>query len=127
MILGNGIDIVEIERMAGALTQHGARFRNRIFTDQEILYCDPKARAAQHYAGRFAAKEAAFKALGTGWSRGLSWHDVEVVSAINGPPTLALHGLALEIFQQKGGTRLHLSISHTERYAVAFVIFEGPG
>lgn len=125
MILGIGSDIVDIKRLEQSLAQHGPRFRDRLFTPEEVLYCEPKPRAAQHYAGRFAAKEAAFKALGTGWSRGLTWHDVEVIPAQNCPPRIELHGMALGIFTSQGGKQLHLSISHTDLYAVAFVVFEG--
>lgn len=124
MILGIGTDIADIKRLEDALRQHGTRFRDRVFTAQEVLYCEPKPRSVQHYAGRFAAKEAAFKALGTGWAKGLSWHDVEVFPGQNGPPVIQFHGLALEFFSDRGGKFVHLSISHTDLYAVAFVVLE---
>jgi len=101
------------------------RFRERVFTAAERQYCDRRgAQAAQHYAARFAAKEAAFKALGTGWSGGLGWHEVEVVSKDSGVPTLVLGGSALELFERAGATHAHLSLSHTSEHAVAQVIFE---
>ena len=102
------------------------RFRERVFTETERAYCDARgpAAAAQHYAARFAAKEAAFKALGTGWSGGLSWHHVEIISRDSGAPALLLHGLARELFEASGATHTHLSLSHTNEHAVAQVVFE---
>lgn len=102
------------------------RFAARVFTPGERAYCDSRGAgaAAQHYAARFAAKEAAMKALGTGWSGGLSWHDVEVVRADSGAPALALTGRALELFRLSGANRAHLSLSHTAEHAIAQVIFE---
>ena len=102
------------------------RFRERVFTERERAYCDSRGEqaAAQHYAARFAAKEAAFKALGTGWRGGLSWHQVEVAATEDGAPLLTLSGRALELFDALGATRAHLSLSHTAEHAVAQVIFE---
>ena len=101
------------------------RFRERVFTESERAYCDPRGEAAaQHYAARFAAKEAAFKALRTGWRDGLSWHHVEVASDALGAPLLQLSGHARELFEQLGARRAHLSLSHTSEHAVAQVIFE---
>ena len=101
------------------------RFRERVFTESERAYCDSRgANSAQHYAARFAAKEAAFKALGTGWRDGIGWHDAEVVSQESGAPALVLRGYALTVFEQLGATRAHLSLSHTSEHAVAQVIFE---
>jgi len=101
------------------------RFRERVFTERERAYCDARgASSTQHYAARFAAKEAAFKALRTGWSGGLSWHHVEVVSEENGAPLLLLHEHARRLFEQMGATDAHLSLSHTSEHAVAQVIFE---
>ncbi|HEV2861658.1 MAG TPA: holo-ACP synthase [Pyrinomonadaceae bacterium] len=101
------------------------RFRDRVFTERERAYCDSRGpAAAQHYAARFAAKEAAFKALGTGWRDGIGWHDAEVVSQESGAPSLVLGGHALTVFNQLGATRAHLSLSHTSEHAVAQVIFE---
>ncbi len=101
------------------------RFRERVFTEDERRYCDARgAAAAQHYAARFAAKEAAFKALRTGWRDGLAWHHVEVVSDELGAPRLRLSGLARELFERMGAARVHLSLSHTSEHAVAQVVFE---
>ena len=102
------------------------RFRERVFTEGERAYCDGRGRAssAQHYAARFAAKEAAFKALRTGWSGGVGWQDVEVFSRETGEPALLLHHRAREIFLESGATHAHLSLSHTSQHAVAQVIFE---
>ncbi|MCA1633018.1 MAG: holo-ACP synthase [Acidobacteria bacterium] len=124
MIVSIGIDIIEIGRVREVLART-PRFRERVFTEREREYCEPRAGAsAQHYAARFAAKEAAFKALRTGWSGGLGWHDVEVVSKESGEPLLLLHRHALELFEQTGATHAHLSLSHTSQHAVAQVIFE---
>lgn len=102
------------------------RFRERVFTERERAYCDSRgtAAAAQHYAARFAAKEAAFKALRTGWRDGLSWHHVEVASEEAGAPLLLLSGRARELFDALGATHTHLSLSHTAGHAVAQALFE---
>jgi holo-[acyl-carrier protein] synthase len=124
MIVGTGIDITEVERIAAAIQRFGRRFLERIFTPDEIRYCDSKANKAERYAGRFAAKEAAMKALGTGWSRGVTWRDVEVCRVPGGRPTLAFHNKAAEFLRQLGATRAQLSITHTGRIAMAQVILE---
>lgn len=101
------------------------RFALRVFTPGERHYCDSRgALAPQHYAARFAAKEAAFKALQTGWSGGLAWQDVEVVSQPSGAPVLHLHKLARTLFEQSGADIIHLTLSHTAGSAIAQVIFE---
>ena len=101
------------------------RFRERVFTEEERAYCDSRgANSVQHYAARFAAKEAALKALRTGWSGGVAWHDVEIISRESGEPALLFHGRARELFTQLGATHAHLSLSHTSEHAVAQVIFE---
>ncbi|HEX8560031.1 MAG TPA: holo-ACP synthase [Pyrinomonadaceae bacterium] len=102
------------------------RFRERVFTESERAYCEARgaAAAAQHYAARFAAKEAAFKALRTGWRDGLSWHHVEVASDDAGAPSLNLTGHARLLFERLGATHAHLSLSHTAEHAVAQVLFE---
>jgi holo-[acyl-carrier protein] synthase len=124
VIVSIGIDIIEIERVREVLART-PRFRERVFTAAERQYCDRRGtQAAQHYAARFAAKEAAFKALHTGWSGGLGWHDVEVVSKESGEPVLVITGNALELFNRSGSTHAHLSLSHTSQHAVAQVIFE---
>jgi holo-[acyl-carrier protein] synthase len=124
VIISIGIDIIEIRRVREVLART-PRFRERVFTEQERAYCDSRGAAgAQHYAARFAAKEAAFKALRTGWRDGLSWHHVEVTSTDAGAPLLLLSGHARELFEQLGATHAHLSISHTAEHSVAQVIFE---
>ncbi len=105
--------------------QRTPRFAERVFTAAERDYCERRGVVApQHYAGRFAAKEAALKALGTGWRGGLAWQDIEVVSNAVGAPSLVFHQLALELFTRSGATTAHLSISHTTEHAIAQVIFE---
>ncbi len=101
------------------------RFVERVFTNSERAYCDScGANSAQHYAARFAAKEAALKALGTGWRGGIRWHDVEVIRQETGVPALLFRGEAREVFLRTGATLAHLSLSHTSEHAVAQVILE---
>jgi holo-[acyl-carrier protein] synthase len=124
MIVGTGIDIADVARIATSIERFGRRFLERVFTAEEIRYCESKANRAERYAARFAAKEAAMKALGTGWSRGVTWHDVEVQRAPGGRPTIAFHNKAGEFFQKLGAARAHLSITHTVDSAMAQVILE---
>ncbi|MBI4852093.1 MAG: holo-ACP synthase [Acidobacteria bacterium] len=123
MVIGTGIDIIEISRIQQAIDRNGELFLRRIFSPLEQAYCQARHLSAVHYAGRFAAKEAAFKALGTGWAGKIRWVDVEVESG-SGPPKLKLSGVAAERFESIGATKSHLSISHSRDYAVAMVIFE---
>jgi holo-[acyl-carrier protein] synthase len=124
VIVSIGTDIIEIQRVREVLART-PRFRERVFTERERAYCDSRgAVAAQHYAARFAAKEATFKALQTGWRDGLSWHDVEITSTEQGAPLLQLSGHARTLFDALGATHAHLSLSHTTEHAVAQVIFE---
>ena len=124
MILGTGVDIVETVRIAQALKKHGERFSKRIYTPAETAYCEKFKNRAERYAARFAAKEAAFKALGTGWRDGVRWLDVEVTHLPSGKPELVLRGRAEELARQLGVRRAEVSISHADRYAVAQVIFD---
>jgi holo-[acyl-carrier protein] synthase len=124
MIVGTGIDIVEVPRVAEAIERFGARFLARIFTDGEILYCQSKHNAVERFAARFAAKEAGLKAIGTGWRRGVAWKDVEVRREPGGRPTIAFSGKAAEFAAKLGVTRTSLSISHTKEHAIAEVILE---
>jgi holo-[acyl-carrier protein] synthase len=124
MIVSIGIDIVEVRRVESAIGRHGARFLEKIYTAAEIAYCETKAARFIHYAGRFAAKEAAMKALGTGWGQGVAWRDVEIVASPGGPPRLVLGGIAGERGAALGVARSHLSISHTHEHAVAQVVLE---
>ena len=125
MILGIGIDLVEIARLEQVLERHGGRARRRLFTPGEVEYCDRAGRPAESFAARFAAKEAFFKAVGTGWGQGISWTDVEVVSAASGAPGLRLQGGALRRLEALGARRTHLTLTHSGSTAAAFVILEG--
>jgi len=124
MIVGTGIDIAEVSRIQQAVERFGDRFLNRIFTDGEMHYCDSKANRMERYAARFAAKEAAMKALGTGWNHGVRWRDCEVTRMPGGRPTIAFHGKAAEFAAQLGVKNAALSISHTAEQAIAQVILE---
>ena len=125
MIVGTGVDLAEVPRIRASIERFGARFIERIYTPAEIAYVERKANRYERYAARFAAKEAAFKALGTGWREGIRWLDVEVVHQPSGKPELVLTGRAHEVARELGVTRMSVSISHSDRYVVAFVIFEG--
>jgi holo-[acyl-carrier protein] synthase len=124
MIVGTGIDIAEVERIEQTIARFGGRFKERVFTADEIRYCESKTNKAERYAARFAAKEAGMKAIGTGWSRGVRWQDIEVRRLPGGRPTVVFHGKAGEIFAKLGGVRAHLSITHTKESAMAYVIIE---
>jgi holo-[acyl-carrier protein] synthase len=124
MTVGTGIDIAETQRIEQALERHGGRFAQRIFTPSEIAYCERFKNKAERYAARFAAKEAAFKALGTGWANGIHWLEVEISHQPSGKPELLLSGRARELARQLGVTHAVVSISHANRYVVAQVILE---
>jgi len=126
MIVGVGVDVCEIARVERALAgRNGAHFRARVFTAGETAYCERRGRtAAQSYAATFAAKEAALKAFGTGWSEGLAWRHVEVVHDAGGAPGLALHGPARTLARRRGVVRTHLTLSHAGALAVALVVLE---
>ncbi|RIK79271.1 MAG: holo-[acyl-carrier-protein] synthase [Planctomycetota bacterium] len=125
-ILGIGTDVIECLRIAQMIERHGELFVQRVYTEHEIAYCSTKKAATQHYAGRWAAKEAVLKALGTGWVRGISWRDVEIRHKPGGAPTVILRGGAREVFDRAGIAEMHISISHCRTHAVAFAIAEGP-
>ncbi len=127
MIVGTGIDIAEVPRIAAAIERFGERFLRRIFTEQEIRYCDSKANRVERYAARFAAKEAALKAIGTGWKHGIAWTEVEVRREPGGRPTIVFTGKAGEFAARLGVKRAALSLSHTKEQAVAFVVLEDGG
>ena len=124
MIVGTGVDIVEVPRIAETIARFGERFLRRVFTEGEIRYCDAKANRAERYAARFAAKEAALKALGTGLRHGVAWRQIEVRRQPGGRPMLALQGKAADIAAQLGMQRASLSLSHTAQHAIAQVILE---
>ncbi len=124
MILGTGVDILEIDRLRKIIEKQNDRFLLRVFTPEERRFCNMHRDPAPHFAARFAAKEAAFKALGTGWAKGVTWLDAEVQRDQQDPPKLMLHGEALKISQTQGAQRIHLSLSHSDLWAVAIVILE---
>jgi holo-[acyl-carrier protein] synthase len=124
MIIGMGIDVEEVERVQGAMERQGERFLRRIFTEEERAYCEQFKNKYERYAGRFAAKEAAMKALGTGWSRGVRWVDIEITRLRGGRPTLQLRGEARKIADGLGVKNIAISITHTSKQAMAQVIFE---
>jgi holo-[acyl-carrier protein] synthase len=125
LIVGLGLDISEIDRIEAALKRHGVPILQRLYTPQEVAYCERHKNKFERYAGRFAAKEAGMKALGTGWRGGVRWLDFEVVRQASGKPTLRLAGIALEIAQRLGVKNISLSITHSGNLALAEVIFEG--
>lgn len=118
-----GIDLTEVGRIREMLTRHGDRFKQRTFTAGEIAYCDACADSAIHYAARFAAKEAAAKALGTGlWAEGVDWRDIEVTREPSGKPNLILHGGAQKHAEQQGVQKILISLTHTKDLAMAQVV-----
>ena len=124
MIVSIGIDIIEVARIREVLLRT-PRFLERVYTERERAYCESRGVvAAQHYAVRFAAKEAALKALQTGWRGGISWQDVEISSRESGAPYLIFTGQVLEVFNKFSATQTHLSMSHTTQHAIAQVILE---
>lgn len=125
MILGLGIDICRIERVERFLERYGERFTRRCFTPHEIAQCARYIHAAERYAGCIAAKEAASKALGTGWRRGVHWKNFEVAHEPSGKPTLRIYGRAAELASQMGVKNVVVSLTHDAGVAAATVIFEG--
>lgn len=124
MIISIGIDIIEVRRVREVL-RRTPRFTERVYTARERAYCDSRGVVApQHYAARFAAKEATLKALQTGWTNGIAWQDIEVAALESGAPVLILRGRVQELYRQMQATAAHLSISHTTEHAIAQVILE---
>ena len=124
MIVGLGVDMEEVSRIREVISRHGRIFLDRIFTSAEVAYCERHRDPAERYAARFAAKEATMKALGTGWSKGVRWRDIEVTRKPGGRPTIVLHGIAREHADQLGARHLSLSLTHTGNFALAEVILE---
>jgi len=124
MIIGSGIDITEVDRIAEAIQRFGSRFLNRVFTENEIRYCGSKKNSVERYAARFAAKEAAMKAIGTGLRRGVTWKDVEIGHAPGGKPVLRFSGRAAQFAEALGTKHIALSLTHTSQTAMAMVILE---
>jgi holo-[acyl-carrier protein] synthase len=124
VIVGLGVDITEVDRVRGAIERQGERLLKRLYTAKERAYCENFKNKYERYAGRFAVKEATMKALGTGWSRGVRWVDIEVVREMSGKPTLELHGEAKRIAGRLGVKHIAVTITHTAKQALAQVIFE---
>lgn len=124
-ILGIGTDIIECLRIAAMIEKHGELFLTRVYTPHEIEYCSARRAANQHYAGRFAAKEAVLKALGTGWTRGIQWQDIEVRNDLGGKPSIALGGGARELCLQQGISQVLITISHCRSFATAYALAVG--
>ncbi len=121
-VVGIGTDIIEVARIAEMIQKHEEMFLTRVYTKDEILYCSARKAANQHYAGRWAAKEAMLKALGTGWAKGIRWTDIEVKHDNAGQPRLELWGAARQIAADLGITDVKISISHCRAFAIAYVI-----
>ena len=125
MVVSCGVDICETERIRRMKAEHGEKFLERTFTPEELAYSLARPKEAEHLAGRFAAKEAVLKALGTGWSAGISWLDVSVSILPSGEPRVKLLARAAQVASERGIKKLHVSLSHCHRYAVAMVVAEG--
>jgi holo-[acyl-carrier protein] synthase len=121
-IIGIGTDITECLRIAKMIERHGELFIGRVYTPEEIRYCRNRKQATQHFAGRWAAKEAVLKALGTGWRRGISWRDIEIRTEPGGRPVVAVRGGVRDVVQRLGVAKLLVSISHCRSYATAYAI-----
>jgi holo-[acyl-carrier protein] synthase len=130
VIVGSGVDVIEVARIERSLDRAGERFLRRVFTPAEIELCRRARRPASHLAVRFAAKEAVMKAVGTGWARGVRWVDIETVPEsreLSERLALRLHGRVGEIATRRGSERLHLAVSRTRTHALALVLLEGAG
>jgi len=124
-IIGIGTDIIECLRIAQMIERHGEMFIGRVYTQHEIEYCGERKAATQHYAGRWAAKEAVLKAIGTGWIKGITWRDVEVINQFGGKPVIRLYGGALASAKRRGIQEVQISISHCRSHAVAYALSLG--
>ena len=122
MIVGLGTDIVEVDRIAKMIAEHGDHFLERVFTPGEIAHCRGRKESAPHFAGRWAAKEAVMKVLGTGFTTDVGWTDIEVVTQPSGRPVIVLHGTTRETADRLGIAEVLVSISHTKNYATATAI-----
>ncbi len=121
-LISIGTDIIECVRIAQMIEKHGEVFLQRVFTQREIVYCSSRKAATQHYAGRWAAKEAVLKVLGTGWAKGIQWTDIEVVNEVSGAPVVKITGKAAEIATERGIQDVMITISHCRAYATAFAM-----
>ncbi len=124
MIIGTGVDVIEIARIGSVLERLKDRFIARVFTSAEQQFCNQHRDPVPHYAVRFAAKEALFKAIGTGWAKGVTWLDAEVLRERQEAPALRLHGEAQRLSELMGVKKVHVSLSHSDQWAVALVILE---
>jgi len=124
VIVGMGVDIAEIDRIESVITRTGKRFLERVYTPREMAYCERHKNRFERYAARFAVKEAAMKALGTGWTHGVRWRDIEIANLPGGKPTLQLAGVAAQVAEQLGVKNIAISITHSGNIAFAQVIFE---
>jgi holo-[acyl-carrier protein] synthase len=126
-IIAHGVDMVECDRLARSMERHGEAFVQRVFTEAEVAYCRGRRREIEHFAGRFAAKEAVLKVLGTGWRSGIRWTDVEVINEPSGRPRVRLHGRCREIADALGLAEILISISHVSSHAIASAIGQSSG
>ena len=124
MIIGVGVDLIEVERVENSLRKFPRRFERKVFTETERAYCGRRAVPGRHFAARFAAKEAFLKAIGTGKSQGIAWTDVGIVNQPSGKPELQVTGRARDICNEQGATRMHVSLSHNREHAMAVVVLE---
>jgi holo-[acyl-carrier protein] synthase len=124
-LIGLGADITECLRIARMIERHGELFINRVYTPEEIKYCQNRKQSTQHYTGRWAAKEAILKALGTGWRKGISWRDIEVRNEPSGKPVVAVRGGVKDVVEQLGITEIQVTISHCRSHATAVAIAIG--
>jgi holo-[acyl-carrier protein] synthase len=125
MLIGTGVDLIEIERIAHSIERYGDRFLRRVYTDHEIAYCSRKRDSAESFAARFAAKEAGAKALGTGISMGVTWNEFQIARQPGGRPVLELRGRAALLARQLGVKTISLSLTHSGSLAMATVMMEG--
>jgi holo-[acyl-carrier protein] synthase len=125
MLIGTGVDLIEVERIAHSIERFGERFLRRVYTDHEITYCQGRRASAESFAARFAAKEAGAKALGTGISRGVTWNEFQVARNPGGRPVLELRGRAALLAKELGVRAISLSLTHTGSLAMATVVMEG--
>jgi holo-[acyl-carrier protein] synthase len=125
MLIGTGVDLIEVERIAHSIERYGERFLRRVYTDHEIAYCRGRRVSAESFAARFAAKEAGAKALGTGISRGVTWNEFQVARNPGGRPVLELRGRAALLAKELGVRAISLSLTHTGSLAMATVVMEG--
>ena len=124
-IVGIGTDIVECQRISDMIDKHQDIFLQKVYTEREIAYCSARKSSVQHFAGRWAAKEAILKALGTGWAKGIQWSDIEIINEEGGKPRVVLHGGASTVAQGCGIAEILISISHCQTFAVAYAAAVG--